>query len=215
MITHLLFDHDGVLVDTERWYFESTREALARLDIVMTFDDYKQHLVDGKSSWAGAKERWTAAEVAEARAWRDNRYQYYLQRKDIDIPGVEEVLMALNQDYQMAVITTSKRSDFELIHRHRSLLDDMAFVLCREDYDRAKPHAEPYEAGLKRFDIRRANAVVVEDSERGLAAAKAAGIRTIKVHNKFVAHQQTSPDFAIESLQALPELLTRINQNTA
>lgn len=215
MITHLLFDHDGVLVDTENWYFEATREALARLDVIMTFDDYKQHLVDGKSNWVGAASKGaTEAEIAAARAWRDDRYQYYLQREDIDIPGVAEVLDELDRRFQMAVITTSKRRDFELIHRQRALLDSMAFVLCREDYDQAKPHAEPYETGLRRFGIGPENAVVIEDSKRGLAAAEAAGIRTIKVHNEFVAHQQAASDCAIQSLQELPDLLRRINQNS-
>lgn len=214
MITHLLFDHDGVLVDTENWYFEATREALTRLDVIVTFDDYKQHLVDGTSSWSGATRKGTTeAEIAAARAWRDERYQYYLQREDIDIPGVADVLDELGQRFQMAVITTSKRSDFELIHRERTLLDSMAFVLCREDYDRAKPHAEPYETGLRRFGVGPENAVVIEDSKRGLASAEAAGIRTIKVHNEFVAHQQAASDYAIQSLQELPELLSRINKN--
>lgn len=214
MITHLLFDHDGVLVDTENWYFEATREALARLDVIMTFDGYKQHLVDGESNWVGAATKGaTEAEIDAARAWRDDRYQYYLQREDIDIPGVAEVLDELDQRFQMAVITTSKRRDFELIHRERTLLDSMAFVLCREDYDQAKPHAEPYETGLRRFGIGPDNAVVIEDSKRGLAAAEAAGIRTIKVHNEFVAHQQAASDYAIQSLQELPDLLRRINQN--
>ncbi|MBD3646951.1 MAG: HAD family phosphatase [Pseudomonadales bacterium] len=213
MITHLLFDHDGVLVDTEKWYFEATRQALARLGVIMTFDDYKQHLVDGTSNWTDAeKEGATQAEIAAARAWRDDRYQYYLLREDIDIPGVAEVLDELNPRFRMAVITTSRRPDFELIHRERTLLDNMAFVLCREDYDKAKPHAEPYEAGLRRFGIGPDSAVVIEDSKRGLAAAEAAGIRTIKVHNEFVAHQQAVSDYAIESLQELPELLKRINQ---
>jgi len=214
MITHLLFDHDGVLVDTEHWYFEATRQALAKLDVIMTFDDYKQHLVDGTSNWVGAKRRGaTQAGIDAARAWRDNRYQYYLQHEHIDIPGVAEVLEELGQHYQMAVITTSKRMDFELIHRERTLLDNMAFVLCREDYGLAKPHAEPYETGLRRFGVGPDSTVVIEDSKRGLAAAEAAGIRTIKVHNEFVAHQQAASDYAIQSLQELPELLRRINQN--
>ena len=214
MITHLLFDHDGVLVDTENWYFEATRQALAKLDVVMTFDDYKQHLVDGASNWVGAKRKGaTQAEIDAARAWRDDRYQYYLQREDIEIPGVAEVLEELGQHFQMAVITTSKRMDFEIIHRERTLLDGMAFVLCREDYGLAKPHAEPYETGLRRFGIGPDSAVVIEDSKRGLAAAEAAGIRTIKVHNEFVAHQQAASDYAIQTLQELPKLLRRINQN--
>lgn len=211
MISHVLFDHDGVLVDTEHWYFEATREALARLDATMTFDDYKQHLVDGTSNWISAAEKGASqAEIDAARAWRDDRYQYYLEREDIDIPGVADVLVELARDFQMAVITTSKRRDFELIHRERTLLDCMAFVLCREDYDQAKPHAEPYEAGLRRFGVGPDNAMVIEDSKRGLAAAEAAGIRTIKVHNEFVAHQQAASDYAIQSLQELPELLRRI-----
>jgi beta-phosphoglucomutase-like phosphatase (HAD superfamily) len=53
---------------------------------------------------------------------------------------------------------------------------------------------------------------VIEDSKRGLAAAEAAGIRTIKVHSEFVAHQQAASDHAIQSLQELPELLRRINK---
>ena len=214
MITHLLFDHDGVLVDTEKWYFEATREALARLDVIMAFDDYKQHLVDGKSNWAGAATKGaTEAEINAARAWRDDRYQYYLQREDIDIPGVAEVLDELDDSFQMAVITTSKRQDFELIHRERTLLNSMVFVLCREDYDLGKPHAEPYETGLRRFGIVPDNALVIEDSKRGLAGAEAAGIRTIKVHNDFVAHQQAEADYSIQSLQELPGLLRRINGN--
>jgi HAD superfamily hydrolase (TIGR01509 family) len=212
VITHLLFDHDGVLVDTENWYFKATREALAGLGVVMNFDDYKQHLVDGLSSWGNARERGvTEAEINTARAWRDERYQYYLQREDIDIPGVADVLDELARHFRMAVITTSKRADFELIHRERTLLKNMDFILCREDYNKAKPHAEPYQAGLRRFGIGLENAVVIEDSKRGLAAAKAAGIRTIKVHNDFIAYQQAASDYSIQSLQELPELLTRIN----
>lgn len=214
MITHLLFDHDGVLVDTEYWYFEATREALARLNITMTFDDYKEHLVDGNPNWVAARVQGvTDADINTARGWRDERYQCYLQREDIDIPGVSDVLDELSKRFQMAVITTSKRRDFELIHRQRTLLENMAFVLCREDYNLAKPHAEPYETGLGRFGIGPDNAVVIEDSKRGLAAAEAAGIRTIKVHNEFVAHQQAASDFAIQSLKELPELLGHINQD--
>jgi HAD superfamily hydrolase (TIGR01509 family) len=214
MITHLLFDHDGVLVETEHWYFEATRQALASLGITMTFNDYKQHLVDGTSNWAEATRLGKSAQdIQAARIWRDARYQFYLQHENIDIPGVDDVLKQLLPHFQSAVITTSKRSDFELIHRDRPLLDNMAFVLCREDYTKPKPDPEPYAAGLKRFGIPAENAMVIEDSKRGLAAAEAAGIKTIKIHNEFVAHQNSTANYSLSSLRELPELLRKINQN--
>ncbi|TCS43730.1 HAD family hydrolase [Reinekea marinisedimentorum] len=215
MITHILFDHDGVLVDTEKWFFEATREALLRLNIMMTFDDYKQHLVNGYSNWAVAQANGVfEQEIEAAKAWRNKRYQHYLQQEDIDIPGVVEVLNKLSRHFQMAVVTTSRRSDFSLIHQHRNLLGSMTFVLCREDYVKAKPDAEPYLAALKKFAIAPENAVVVEDSKRGLAAAEAAGIKTIRVHNEFVAHQRARSDYQISALQELPELLKRVQQKS-
>ena len=213
MITHLLFDHDGVLVDTENWYFKATSQALARLGVTMQFDDYKQHLVDGQSSWVEAIKRGISqTEIDVARAWRDERYQHYLRTEDIDIAGVADVLEELSQTFKMAVITTAKRADFELIHSKRTLLDRMTFVLCREDYDKAKPDAEPYQTGLIRFEIEPNSAIVIEDSKRGLVAAEAAGIRTVKVYNEFVAYQDAFSDYAIQSLEELPHLLLNISR---
>ena len=54
----------------------------------------------------------------------------------------------------MAIVTTSKRRDFELIHRERPIIRYMDFVLTIEDYSRAKPDPEPYLTALKRFRAR-------------------------------------------------------------
>ena len=69
----------------------------------------------------------------------------------------------------MAIVTTAKRADFELIHEHRQIRQFMDFVLVREDYERAKPHPEPYLTGLERFGATREETLVVEDSSRGLS----------------------------------------------
>ena len=50
------------------------------------------------------------------------------------------------------------------------------FVLTREDYQHTKPHPEPYLTAMARHDLRPEDCIVVEDSERGLAAATAAGL---------------------------------------
>jgi HAD superfamily hydrolase (TIGR01509 family) len=57
----------------------------------------------------------------------------------------------------------------------------MDFVLVREDYKVAKPHPEPYLAGLRRFPAAKVETLVVEDSSRGLNSAVAAGIDCVVV----------------------------------
>lgn len=80
----------------------------------------------------------------------------------------------------------------------------MDFVLVREDYERAKPHPEPYLTGLKRFGATKEETLVVEDSLRGLKSAVAAGIDCAIVRNDFTH----SPDFseATYRIEALIEL---------
>jgi beta-phosphoglucomutase-like phosphatase (HAD superfamily) len=84
----------------------------------------------------------------------------------------------------------------------------MDFVLANGDYARAKPAPDPYLAALARFDALAAEAVVVEDSERGLRSARAAGIDCVVVENAFVDGQDfTGATARIGSLAELPALL--------
>jgi len=210
-VSYLLFDHDGVLVDTEQWYFAATQRGLADLGIKITFDDYKQHLVDGTPTWDLARDKGISEDrVIAARNNRDRYYQQYLRTEDIDIEGVEEVLAQLAQQFRMAIVTTSKRDDFELIHASRNIVPHMDFVLCHGDYPRAKPAPDPYLTALNRFAVEKGRALIVEDSERGLRSAVAAGVPCITVFNEFTAHQDLSAAvLQVPDLNALADLLVR------
>ena len=112
-------------------------------------------------------------------------YQEYLRTEAIEIDGVVEALAELSKYVRMAIVTTAKRADFDLIHEKRQIRQFMDFVLVREDYEHAKPHPEPYLTGLKRFGATKEETLVVEDSSRGLSSAVAAGIDCAVVHNDF------------------------------
>ena len=128
--------------------------------------------------------------------------------EDIEIAGVNQILNELSLQYSMAIVTTAKKTDFELIHRDRELLTHMHFVLANGDYENSKPAPDPYLAALRRFQAQPADAVVIEDSERGLRAAIAAGVDCVVVANAFVASQDLSAaTYRIDSLKELPSLL--------
>ena len=216
MKTHLLWDHDGVLVDTEPLYYEATRQCIAALGITLGLDEYLIDMVDGTPAWDKARAIGVAEEdVIAAREARDNLYQRLLQQESIEIPGVVDILQELAKSYQMAIVTTAKRTDFELIHRQRhpqrQIVANMQFVLASGDYARAKPHPDPYLTALARFTVEPAQALVIEDSERGLRAAVAAGIDCVVVDNAFTRGQNFSAaQHRIKSLAELPALLTSI-----
>jgi HAD superfamily hydrolase (TIGR01509 family) len=205
----ILWDHDGVLVDTERWYFVATRDVLRGLGIELSQQTYLDLATRGRSCWDLCREAGIAdAEIAGHRALRDSLYQGHLRTQAIEIDGVADVLSVLARSFQMAVVTTSRRADFELIHASRDLLGFFRFVLTVEDYQRAKPHPDPYLAGLERLGARPEEAVAIEDSARGLRSALAAGLDCIVVRSPFTASQDfTGAWRVVDSIRELPGIL--------
>ncbi len=209
MKNYILFDNDGVLVETEMWYYRASAEVLYEMGIAMDEASYKEIMVNGLSSFVLAERAgFDAVSVEKARHRRNELYRHYLQHEDITINGVNEVLHALSRRFRMGIVTTSRRVDFELIHRNRGIVDMMEFVLCVEDYARSKPHPDPYLKGLECFHATAHEAIVVEDSERGLRAAVAANIETVIVKNDFTAaHDFSQATHRIETLEELENLL--------
>ena len=209
MKKYILFDHDGVLVDTEFWYYKAGERALADIGFTLDRDQYLRDMTQGLATWAQAKAACIdESTISRQREVRNVYYQEYLRTEDIEIEGVLETLDVLAGEYRMGIITTSKPHDFALIHERRSILNHMEFYLTREDYERAKPHPEPYLKGLQRFGATAAETVVIEDSARGLKSAIAAGIDCIVVANEFTAtHDLSKATARVATFTELPSTI--------
>jgi HAD superfamily hydrolase (TIGR01509 family) len=205
----ILFDHDGVLVDTEFWYFQAGARALAEIGVILDKDQYLSDMGQGLGTWTQAKAAGVDEQtIGRQRAVRDAYYQEYLRTESIEIEGVVETLAELSKFARMAIVTTAKRADFDIIHEKRRISQFMDFVLAREDYTLAKPHPEPYLTGLDRLGASREETLIVEDSARGLRSAVAAGIDCAVVHNEFTKGQDFSgASYRIQTLTELKEII--------
>lgn len=171
----IFWDNDGVLVDTEELYYQASREALVQLGFDLTPEQFTTiSLASGRSVFELATN--DQALMEELRLWRNTRYSELLKGRDHLLPGVRETLLQLSARTSMAVVTSSRRDHFEIIHASSRLLAFFDFVLCREDYREAKPDPEPYLLALQRSGRNPQDCLVIEDSARGLEAAKAAGL---------------------------------------
>ncbi len=205
---YILFDNDGVLVETENWYFKANQEMLKTLGLKLEEEHYLKIMARGGTAWELAFENGISKTVVDnLRNKRDELYQHYLQTKNIEIPGVHKILTQLQKTHKMAIITTSRRVDFDLIHAKRGIVDFMEFSLCVEEYPKAKPHPAPYLAGLKKFNAKKEETLVVEDSQRGLSSAVNAGIECAIVKNEFTkTHDFSKASYYLESLEKLLEI---------
>ena len=183
MIKALLFDNDGVLVDTEPLYLRAKREILAEVGIEISdaiFADISLRL--GKSIFDLARDRGTGPKEIEAlRERRDARYLDLIHRGVSVLHGVETCLASLQGRVPMAIVTSSKREHFNAIHQQTGLLRFFDTVLANGDYTRHKPHPEPYLAAADQLTVPATSCIAIEDSPRGLASAVAAGMRCLAI----------------------------------
>jgi HAD superfamily hydrolase (TIGR01509 family) len=164
-------------------------------------------MTEGNGVWVSVPHA-TNDEIIIARKQRDFYYQEYLKKENTIIENVHDVLSELSKKYKLAIITTSRRVDFEIIHKDKSITDFMDFILCVEDYSKAKPHPEPYLKGLELFGAKKEETLIVEDSQRGLISANKAEIDCVIVHNEFTKTQDfSSAKYKIEKLEDIFNIL--------
>ncbi len=216
MKKYLLFDNDGVLVETEQWYYEANKKSLKEIDIELGFDVYMEIMARGGTAWEIAQQHGHSKKtIDEQRRRRDIYYREFISSQPIEIEGVTDILKELSKEYALGVVTTSRRVDFELIHENRDIVKYMDFTLCVEEYPRAKPYPDPYLAGMKKFCATKEQCLIIEDSQRGLTSAVNAGIECAVVENMFTAtHDFSKATYKIKTLQELLPLLERLKKNS-
>jgi len=199
MIKNIFWDNDGVLVDTEKYYFQATIETIASIGIDISKEEFIEFsLKESKGVWHLAVEKGLNPDsLLELKNKRNELYNQYVKTKDIFIPYIERVLKNLSNKYQMAIVTTSKREDFEAIHERTGYLKYFEQWLTLGDYEKSKPAPDPYLAALKKMDVNPEETVVIEDTQRGLIAANAAGLRCLIVSTDLSKHQDFSQAYHI------------------
>ena len=171
----ILWDNDGVLVDTEKWFFEANRLELAAIGVAATWAQFEEiNQTHGVSLLSLSK--LDGEDLRALYASRDARYSELLRTEQLAIPGMLELLERMKEHFTMGIVTASRREHFDIIHGLSGMLEHVDFAVVREDYPRAKPHPDGYLAGIERAGLAAKYCIAVEDSPRGVNAARAAGL---------------------------------------
>ncbi len=183
---YILWDHDGVLVDTEPVFFEATARALALWGVEVTHPEWAHLQANGQGIVRLIHEGGLADSEGQIRIDRDRIYGDLLAKREVLIPGARAVLERVSRRYPSVMVTTSLRRFVDQMHGGSGLLDHFERVLTAEDCTRHKPHPEPYLSAMELLGARPDECVAIEDSPRGLTSALAAGVRCVVVRSGFM-----------------------------
>jgi HAD superfamily hydrolase (TIGR01509 family) len=210
MIKAILWDNDGVLVDTERLYYRATKDVLASVGFDLTEELFVEYLlIQSRGPWH-LLDGYTEEQIQALRKQRNERYSHYLSTESSVIDGVEAVLSELHGKYTMGIVTSSLKEHFEIIHSSSGIMKYFDFVVAAGDYSNYKPHPEPYLVAMQKAGVIADECVAVEDSLRGVLSATGAGIRCYVVPHGLTRNSDFSQAYKV--LSNLKELLDELGR---
>ena len=195
MIKAVIFDFDGVIVDSEPLHLRAFQRTVETLGLrLSTTDYYLRYLAcDDKSFFRRFLEdngqRWTEGEIARLVREKGICFEEMIGEDIRIFPGVVEFLEAIRGKFHVAIGSGALTEEINLILRRKGLSEFFGFVIGADDTENPKPSPEVYLKCLERLrtdydrTITAAQCVVFEDSPHGVLAAKRAGMRCIGITN--------------------------------
>ncbi|HEY8515819.1 MAG TPA: HAD-IA family hydrolase [Candidatus Binatia bacterium] len=208
-VRHVIWDMDGLLLDTERFYTEVTQQIVGRWGKVFDWS-VKSHMV-GRPAMESA--RYLVATLDLPITPED----YLREREELlaarmpsaePMPGAVELTRALRErGVPQAVATSSNRRFFELkTTRHRDWFSTFDAVVTGDDprIARGKPEPDIFLLAARELGADPATCLVLEDAPSGIAAARAAGMQVIGVpYPGMDAARLAAADVVLGSLREL------------
>jgi beta-phosphoglucomutase len=180
----ILFDFDGVLVDSEPVHFAAWNAVLARFGVRMDWDkDYQQFI--GRSDREMLRHFGGLADppISFEQIWElyPAKCVEFRQRMLADFPCAAETVHLLGElaSYPKAIVTSSSRSEVLPLLESAGLGHHFSTVIGSEDTILHKPDPAPYREAAQRLGA--ARPLVVEDSDAGETAGRAAGFEVVRV----------------------------------
>lgn len=208
MVEAVIFDLDGVLLDSEQLWNQS-KEAFVRASGGHWSDDAPDAMI-GMSSpeWASYMHDTLGVPLPPEEINRgvvarmEERYRSALPL----LPGAVEAVRGLAAHWPEALASSANREIIDLVLELSGLGDAFAATVSSEEVARGKPAPDVYLEAARRLGVEPASSVAIEDSSNGLRSATAAGMRTIAVPNQHYPPSQEALALAATTITTLHEL---------
>ena len=205
----ILFDMDGVLVDSEEYIFEATKLMLAEHGITAKKEDASHFVGMGENKYITgiAKMNGFDVDIERDKARTYQIYEEISRGKLYALPGALKFIEAcVFKGLKLAVASSADKVKVMINLREIGLSgDNFQAIVTGEDVELKKPFPDIYIKAAKMIGLKPQECLVVEDAVSGVKAGKAAGAKCLALTTSFPANLLGEADWICENLASVPE----------
>ncbi len=216
MLEAVIFDMDGVLIDSEPFHLVVNEKIFANLGINLSEDEYHSFIgTTHKDMWSTIKKRYNLPQsVPELVNMQVSGNINYIKNEEIGpikIKGVTELLSKIaRENIKIGIASSSPTEVIELVLNKLGISDYFSGVVGGEEIKKGKPSPDIFLKAAKRLDAKPSDCIVIEDSKNGVLAAKAAGMRCVGFKNPNSGNQDLGKaDLIVDNYNSLKVRILR------
>lgn len=217
MIKAIIFDMDGLLINSEPVWFRARKDLLKNKKIDWTWDNQTQTMGLSTKDWleymfSQAKGMFTKEEILTGII--DRMKKYYLNGEVDIMPGANEALKFAKDNFKVGLASGSYKEILYSVVKVNNWVANFDEILSSDDMERGKPNPDIYLEVARRLGVQPEECIVLEDSRDGIKAGVAAGAKVIAVPSKEVKVPQEVLDSAfavVDTLNDFPQMANKLN----
>ena len=213
-IKEVIFDMDGVLVDSEITYIRLWQTFLAENGVSVSIADLRFLAGSSREIENQFLSKMLHLSVREVEKKKKDFYQKHpINYKNIQKPFSRQLLSFLKEkEIKIALASSSPMENIEEVLLQCDIYDFFSFLVSGEQFEKTKPDPQIYEYTVQQLGLEKEEILVIEDSEYGITSATSAGLTVIALLDPILQFNVSKATYQIKTLKDAINIIERRNQ---
>jgi beta-phosphoglucomutase len=214
MLNAVIFDFDGIIVDSEPMHFQAFQRVLEPLEKGFTWEEYCETYIGFddrdafKTAFKANGAKISTRDLKHLIADKAKIFQELIQNGEATpLPGAIELIEAIPRRLPVALCSGALKEDIIPILDQLRIGNAFNVIVTAEDTKKSKPDPSPYLLAIEKLGIEYpASTVAIEDTPSGIISAKGAGLKVLAVTNSYDRDYLMEADAITDSLEDISRL---------
>lgn len=214
MMNAVIFDFDGIIVDSEPMHYQAFQRILEPLGKGFPWEEYCETYIgyDDRDAFREAfkakGEKICSRDIKHLISEKAKIFQQLIHDGGATpLPGAVELIKSIPRKLPIALCSGALREDILPILGNLGIDNSFSVIVTAEDTKKSKPDPAPYKLALKKLGMDHAEGVIaIEDTPAGIFSAKGAGLKVLAVTNSYDREYLLEADAVTDSLEKISRL---------